>query len=188
MHSIECYSGQWWVGKAVEESGRGLFWSIIRLLRWRNWGSPPKTLVTIATGSEYEPRNSIAGSTTTEHFTATYSIIGSVHQWVFSMSSNTKLPCDLMSEKHHSDIFTVPPLSQTPPTAFQVDICEDISSPKSRIMARWRYWLWSLQFTLAMVWDGQSDYPLFVVSKRYTPRKNKLGWSTLAFCACEIIG
>jgi len=78
-------------------------------------------------------------------------------------------------------ILLLPP----PPTAFQVDICEDIPSPKSRKTARWRYWLRSLQLTLAMVWAGKSDHALFVVSKRYIPGKNKLGWSTLVhFLRC----
>jgi hypothetical protein len=105
--------GLWWVGKAVEESGRGLFWSAVHLLRWKNRGLQLKTLVTIPTGFKFEPRNFITGSATAEHFTATY--IGSVYQWVFSTSPNTKLHWNLMSEKQHSDIFIASPPPPPPP-------------------------------------------------------------------------
>lgn len=34
---------------------------------------------------------------------------------------------------------------------------------------------------------GKGDRPLFVTSNRYIPVKNQLDWSTVVFCACEMI-
>jgi len=34
---------------------------------------------------------------------------------------------------------------------------------------------------------GKGDRPLCVTSDRYIPIKNQLDWSTVVFCACELI-
>jgi hypothetical protein len=35
---------EWWLGKDLEQSGRGLIPGIIPKFAWRNWGKPQKKL------------------------------------------------------------------------------------------------------------------------------------------------
>jgi lysylphosphatidylglycerol synthetase-like protein (DUF2156 family) len=48
-----------------------------------------------------------------------------------------------------------------------------------------RYWLWSSQLTLAMVYAGERRPCL--VCDRCIPVKNTLGWSAVVFCVCMIM-
>jgi hypothetical protein len=62
-----------------------------------------------------------------------------------------------------------------------------VKPPPHRSLGMHGWLLWSLQLTLAAVTQEKAHHPLLVTSNQCTPIKSILRWSTVTFCACNII-